>query len=65
VQEKTIAKLKSTIAQQQEIQSTIAQQQREIASLTASLKEQALQIQKVNERLALQKSATNFVASTQ
>ena len=61
-----IAELKSTIAQQKnEFQSTIEQQQREIASLTASLKEQASQIQKVNELLTLQQSATNFVVSTQ
>jgi septal ring factor EnvC (AmiA/AmiB activator) len=42
VQEKAIAKLKSTIAQQQ----------KEIQTLMATIKEQSAQIQKVSARLA-------------
>jgi uncharacterized coiled-coil protein SlyX len=42
VQEKTIAKLKSTIAQQQ----------KEIQTLMATIKEQSAQIQKASARLA-------------
>jgi hypothetical protein len=42
----------ATIAQQQkDFQAAIAQEQKEIKALTASLKEQAAQIQKVSERL--------------
>jgi hypothetical protein len=48
----TVAKQEATVAQQQkDFQSTIAQQQKEIKTLTASLKEQASQIQKVSAQL--------------
>jgi hypothetical protein len=57
-----VAKQEATIAQQQrDSQSTAAQQQREIKALTASLKEQALQIQKVSAQLELRKSAPQTV----
>jgi uncharacterized protein YgiM (DUF1202 family) len=47
-QEASIAQLKSTVAKQQkDFETTAAKQQREIQVLTAQLKEQAAQIQKV------------------
>ena len=60
VQEKTIAKLKSTIAQQQ----------KEIQTLMATIKEQSAQIQKVSARLAAARpssgglEASNAVSQT-
>jgi hypothetical protein len=61
-----VAKHEATIAQQQkDSQSTAAQQQREIKALTASLKEQALQIQKVSAQLELRKSAPQTVLNNQ
>ena len=62
----TVAKQEATIAQQQkDFQSTAAQQQREIKALTASLKEQASQIQKVSVQLELRKSAAQTVLNNQ
>jgi len=59
----TVAKQAATIAQQQkDFQSTSAQQQKEIKALTASLKEQAAQIQKVNDQLEMSKAAPRVVA---
>ncbi len=64
-QQATIAKLKSTVAQQrkdfeasiaeqkEKSEATVAQQQKEIQFLTTSLKEQAAQIQKVSALLEL------------
>jgi len=61
-QEATIAQLKSTVAQQQkEFQVTAACQEKEIESLTASLKEQAAQIQKVSAQLKSSRSAPQIV----
>jgi len=58
----TVVKQESTIAQQQkDFQSTLAQQQKEIKALTASLKEQASQIQKVSDQLELSKPAPRTV----
>ena len=52
----TISQLKSTVAQQQkDFLATAAQQQEEIRALSASLKEQASQIQKVSAQLELSK----------
>ncbi|HEV3147213.1 MAG TPA: tail fiber domain-containing protein, partial [Chthoniobacterales bacterium] len=49
---RTVQKLEATVAQQQkDFQSAVAQQQKEIKALTATLREQASQIQKVNQRL--------------
>jgi hypothetical protein len=65
-QETTIAQLKSTVAQQQkESQETAAQQQKEIQALTASLTEQASQIQKVRAELELQNSPAQTVVNNQ
>jgi Chaperone of endosialidase len=62
----TVTKQEATIAQQQkDFQSTAAQQQREIKALTASLKEQASQIQKVSARLEFRKSAPQTVLNDQ
>jgi hypothetical protein len=48
----TVQNLEATVAQQQtNFQSAAAQQQTEIKALTATLREQASQIQKVNQRL--------------
>jgi Chaperone of endosialidase len=49
---RTVQKLEATVAQQQkDFHSAVAQQQTEIKALTATLREQAAQIQKVNQRL--------------
>jgi hypothetical protein len=61
-----VAKQEATIAQQQkDSQSTAAQQQREIKALTASLKEQALQIQKVSAQLEVSKPTPQMVLNNQ
>ena len=55
-------KQEATIAQQKtDFERAIAQQQQEIKALTASLKEQASQIQKVSEQLELSKPAPRVV----
>ena len=65
-QEATITQLKSTVAQQQkDFQSALAQQQKEIKALTASLKEQASQIKKVNAELEVSKATAQPVADNQ
>jgi hypothetical protein len=54
----TVARQEATISQQkQEFQATVAQQQKEIEALTASLKEQASQIQKVSAQLEVSRPA--------
>ena len=56
--------LEATIAQQQEdFEWTVAEQQKEIKALTASLKEQAAQIQKVSDQLESRKPAPRLVAN--
>ena len=61
-QEATIVGLKSTVAQQQKHFRAIAvKQQKEIQTLTASLKEQASQIQKVSAQLEVSKPASQMV----
>ena len=59
-QKATITQLKSSAAKQEVI---AAQQQAEIKALTASLKEQASQIQKVSEQLESRKPAPRLVAN--
>jgi hypothetical protein len=62
----TAAKQEAIIAQQRkDFQATIAQQQKEIQALTASLKEQASQIQKVSAQLEVKKSAPRTVLNDQ
>jgi septal ring factor EnvC (AmiA/AmiB activator) len=61
-QEAIIAQVKSNAAKQE---STITLQQEEIKTLTASLKEQASQIQKVSDQLELSKRAPQVVANNQ
>ncbi len=62
-QEVSIGELRSSLAQQQkDFQSAIAEQQRENEALTASLKEQAAQIQKVSDQLKIQAVAQRVVA---
>jgi len=51
--------------QQKDFQATVAQQQKEIKALTASLKEQASQIQKVSDQLELSKPAPRTVVNNQ
>jgi polyhydroxyalkanoate synthesis regulator phasin len=58
------------VNQQQEainsmLESTVTRQQKEIQALTASLKEQATQLQKVSDQLESRKSAPRVVASNQ
>jgi hypothetical protein len=48
--------------QQKDSNATAAQQQKEIRALTANLKEQAAQIQKVSAQLELNKPAPRTVA---
>jgi hypothetical protein len=60
----TVAKQEATIAQQQkDFQATAAQQQEEIKALTASIKVQGLQIQKVSAQLELSKSAPQMAGN--
>src|SRR6266542_1917745 len=54
--------LESTVARQQSIN---AEQQKEIQGLTASLKEQATQIQKVTDQVQVSRAASQLVASKQ
>ena len=62
----TAARQEATIAQQKKnFQSTAAEQQKEIQILTASLKEQAAQIQKVSAQLEPSKPAPQVVADNQ
>jgi uncharacterized coiled-coil protein SlyX len=61
-QEATIAELKSIAAKQETIN---AQQQRETKVLTATLREQASQIQKVSAQLELDKPAPQMVLNNQ
>ena len=56
---RNVQDLKTTVAKQD---ATIAQQQKEIKALSASLKEQASQIQRVSEQLAMSKPAPRLVA---
>jgi anion-transporting ArsA/GET3 family ATPase len=48
---------------QNDFQNTVAQQQKEIRALTAQLKEQASQIQKVSDQLELRRSAPRVVVN--
>jgi uncharacterized coiled-coil protein SlyX len=59
-QEATIAELKSIAAKQEMIN---AQQQREVKALTATLREQASQIQKVSAQLELEKVSAQTVVN--
>ncbi len=55
---RTVQELKSTVAKQE---ATAAEQQKEIKALTATLKEQAVQIQKVGAQLEVGKPAPQTV----
>ena len=59
-QEATVAEVKSTAAKQAK---TIAQQQKEIQALTAALRAQAAQIQRVSDQLALGKAVPRVVVN--
>jgi trimeric autotransporter adhesin len=62
----TINKLEATIAQQQkDAQSTAAQQQNEIKTLAADLKEQTALIQKVSDKVELNRPAPQTVVNNQ
>jgi uncharacterized coiled-coil protein SlyX len=57
---------RSALAQQRkDFESTVAQQHGEIKALTASLKEQALQIQKVSAQLEVTKRTPQMVLNKQ
>jgi hypothetical protein len=61
-----VEQLEATIAQEQkDFQSTAAERQKEIQTLTASLKEQASQIQKVSDRVELKQPAPQVVDNHQ
>jgi hypothetical protein len=61
-QEASIAELRSTTAQQRaDFEATRAQQQKQIEALTASLREQAAQIQKVSAQIELNRPAPEQV----
>jgi hypothetical protein len=63
---KTVLEQGATIAQQRRaFEAAIAQQQKEIEALTATVKEQAAQIQKVSAQLELSKSAPQTVLNNQ
>jgi hypothetical protein len=47
----------------QNLRATVTQQQKQIATLTAQLKEQAVQIQKANAQLEMSKPAAKVVAN--
>jgi Chaperone of endosialidase len=65
-QEATITQLKSAMVQQRkDFEATTALQQKEIQVLTASLKEQAAQVQKVSARLEASKAAPQTVLNNQ
>jgi hypothetical protein len=53
----------TTTKERKERQSALAQQQKEIRALTATLKEQAAQIQKVSDHLELSKAAPRMVVN--
>ena len=59
-QKAAITQLKSAVAKQE---ATIAQQQKGMEILTASLKEQASQIRKVNAQLELSKAVSQLVSN--
>ena len=61
-QETTITQLKSTVGKQE---ATIAQQQKGMEILSASLKEQASQIQKVSDQLEVSKPAPQMAVNNQ
>jgi septal ring factor EnvC (AmiA/AmiB activator) len=61
-QQATIAELKSTVAEQRkDFEAISAQQHKEIQALTASLKEQASQIQKVSAQIEIGKFTTGRI----
>jgi hypothetical protein len=63
---KTVQEQGATIAQQRtDFEAAIAQQQKEIEALTATVKEQAAQIQSVSAQLELSKSALQTVLNNQ
>jgi uncharacterized coiled-coil protein SlyX len=70
---RTVQELKSTVAKQEasvaeqrkDFQATVAEQEKEIQALTATVKEQASQIQKVSGQLELQKAPAQTVLNNQ
>jgi hypothetical protein len=64
-QQAAIEQLESRVAQHEGLRLTVAQQRKEIQSLTASLKEQAAQIQKVRAEIELSKAKPRTVLNNQ
>ena len=60
-QEATVAQVNSNAAKQE---ATIALQQQEIKALTAALKEQASQIQKVSDQVKMSKDAPQMIVNS-
>jgi septal ring factor EnvC (AmiA/AmiB activator) len=48
---RTVQELKATVAKHEKLEAIVAEQQKEIQALTAALKEQAAQIQKVSDEI--------------
>ncbi len=63
---RNVQQLETTVTQlQKDFQSAVAQQQKEIKALTASLRDQASQIQKVSAQLEVSKPAAQLVLNNQ
>jgi hypothetical protein len=63
-QHRKVQGMEATVAQQKkDFETTVAQQEKEIQSITASLREQATQIQKVSARVGLSKPGPQVVAN--
>jgi len=63
-QHRKVQGMEVTVAhQKKEFEATVAQQEKEIKSITASLREQATQIQRVNARVGLSKTASQVAAN--
>jgi trimeric autotransporter adhesin len=63
-QQSSIARLQATVAQQQhEFRAAIAQQRKKMETIVTHLREQAAQIQKVNDQLQVSKPAPQLVVS--
>ena len=64
-QQAAIKQLESRVAQYEDLRSTVTQQEKQIQFLTASLKEQVSQFQKVSAELQVRKSSPQIVLNNQ
>ena len=63
-QQAAIKQLESRVGQYEDLRSTVAQQQKQIQLLTASLKEQVAQIQKMSAQLAAASPSSGGLETT-